>query len=221
MENKQCFFTSTVGRKYIMAFSAIVWLTFVMAHMAGNFLLFVSRQAYNSYSHLLVSGKLIYAMEGIFLLALVIHGLLALWLTYDNMKAKPQGYAVQPQGAKAPTLASQTMAIQGPIILVFIIMHLIQFKFGPVYQDPENPAMRDVYRVVVESFHQPMFMAWYVVAVIILFFHLSHGVTSIFQSLGIRKEAYIKGIEVFSLAYAIIVGGGFIVQPIFVYFFVK
>ncbi len=216
------FLSTSVGRKYMVATTAIVWVLFAFAHMAGNFLLFVGERAYNTYSHLLTSGNSIYVIEAVLLGTLLIHGLIAIHLVAANKMARPTGYAQTPQGTKAPSFASQTMHIQGPIILIFIILHLAQFKFGTVYTvQYDGVEMRDIYRLVVETFRQPQFMGLYVFATVALFYHLSHGMESVVQSLGIRTEVYAGLVRKLSLIYAIVVGGGFLVQPIYVYFFAR
>jgi succinate dehydrogenase / fumarate reductase cytochrome b subunit len=114
------------------------------------------------------------------------------------------------------------MAWQGSIILVFIITHISTFKYGTYYETTVNGVvMRDLYRLIVEIFKQPGFVMWYLVALVLLGFHLSHGVWSSFQSLGIKNDHFAPWIRKFSIAYAVIVAAGFLVQPIYVYFLAK
>jgi succinate dehydrogenase / fumarate reductase cytochrome b subunit len=123
-----------------------------------------------------------------------------------------------PSGAKGVSLASQTMAIQGTLILVFVITHLIGFKFGAYYETTVNGVvMRDLHRLVVEVFSNPVAVAWYVIALILLGMHLSHGFGSIFQSLGLRTRSNAEKLNKLSWAYAVIVAGGFLSQPIYVF----
>ncbi|AZZ35268.1 cytochrome B subunit [Bdellovibrio sp. qaytius] len=213
------FLKSTVGRKYIMGISGLVWMGFVLTHMAGNMLILVSPDLYNAYGHAIVSNKLVlYGAESVLVLALIVHVTTAISLTIENRKAKGTRYAVNPNGDKGPTLASQTMGLQGSLVLAFIITHLATFKYGKEYETVVNGVpMRDLHRLVVELFQQPGYVLWYVVALIVLMFHLSHGAHSIFQSFGFLERKMVKGVRKFAWAYAIIVAAGFLSQPLYVY----
>lgn len=213
------FVKSTVGRKYIMGITGLVWMGFVISHMAGNMLILVSPDLYNAYGHAIVSNKpLLYGAEIVLVLALIVHVMTAISLTIENRKAKGSSYAVNPNGDKGPTLASQTMGIQGSIILAFVILHLATFKYGTHYDTTVNGVqMRDLHRLVVEIFQQPGYVLWYVVALILLMFHLSHGASSIFQSFGFLERKMQKGLRKFAWTYAIIVVAGFLSQPAYVF----
>jgi succinate dehydrogenase / fumarate reductase cytochrome b subunit len=212
------FLGSTVGKKYLMGITGLIWAGFVLAHMAGNLLIFVSADAYNSYGHALTSGKLIFVAEAILILALITHVGLAISLTIGNRAAKGSRYAVAAGGAKKVSLASRTMAIQGSLVLVFIILHIITFKFGTYYETNINGVvMRDLARLMEEVFVQPGYVAWYVICLILLGFHLSHGVGSTFQSLGLMEGTYRATWKKLSYAYAVIVALGFISQPLYLF----
>lgn len=213
------FVKSTVGRKYIMGISGLVWLGFVLVHMAGNMLILVSADLYNAYGHALTSNKaILYGAESVLVLALIVHVSTAISLTIENRKAKGTRYAVSPNGEKGPTLASQTMGIQGSIVLAFIILHLATFKYGSHYETTVNGVqMRDIHRLVIEIFQQPGYVAWYVVSLILLMFHISHGAHSIFQSFGFLERKMISGVRKAAWAYAIIVVAGFLSQPVYVF----
>jgi succinate dehydrogenase / fumarate reductase, cytochrome b subunit len=214
------FFLSTIGKKYLMAISGIVWAGFVLTHMAGNMLILVSANAYNAYGHAIVSNRpLLYAVETALILSIITHVTMAILLTIENRQARPQGYAMIPNGVKGASLASRTMAIQGSLVLVFIILHIITFKYGTYYETTvDGVVMRDLHRLIVEVFHQPGYIAWYVLCLVLLGFHLSHGVGSIFQSLGLRGDNVAHKIKKLSLAYGFIVAAGFLSQPIYVFF---
>lgn len=215
------FLKSTIGKKYIMAVTGLVWAGFVLAHMLGNFLLFVSADAYNAYSHALTSGKLIYLAEAVLILSLIPHIITAVGLTLKNKSARERGYAVSAE-EKGASMISKTMHLQGMLILVFIILHLIGFKYGTVYETTvDGVVMRDIYKLVLETFKSPIYVVWYIVALVVLGMHLSHGIKSVFQSLGLLSRANQNIIKTISIAYAILVAGGFIIQPIYVFLFAK
>lgn len=220
--NAILFCTSTVGKKYLMGFSALVWSGFVMGHMAGNLLIFVGPDAFNSYGHAITSGGALYVIEALLLATLCLHVFLAINLTLQNRKARPKSYAQSATREKGASLASRTMAVHGSVILVFIILHLITFKYGTFYTTQVNGVeMRDLHRLMVEVFAQPGYVVWYLVALVLLGFHLRHGVSSIFQSFGLLHAAYQRPIKILGIIYGVIVTAGFISQPVYVYFFLK
>lgn len=214
------FFRSTIGKKYLMGLAGLIWAGFVLAHMAGNLLIFVSPEVYNLYSYALTSGKIIYVVEAILVLALIVHVYLAINLTLQNRSAKGSRYAVKATGNKKARFASTTMGIQGSVILAFIILHLATFKYGPHYETTVNGVvMRDLAKLFIEVFQNPGYVVWYVVALVLLGFHLSHGVGSVFQSFGWMNGRYQPLLRKISVIYAVVVAAGFISQPVYVYFF--
>ncbi len=209
------FLTSTVGKKYLMGLSGLIWTGFVFAHMAGNMLMFVSPDAYNTYGHNLVSGNIIYFIEGLLILALLTHVGLAVNLTLENRRARTSRYAVLGGKEKGSRWASRTMALHGTIILIFLVSHLITFKFGAYYETTvDGVVMRDLFRLMIEIFTQPIYFAWYAISLVLLGFHLSHGVGSVFQSFGLLHPSYQPLIKTISWVYASVVVLGFLSQPI-------
>jgi succinate dehydrogenase / fumarate reductase cytochrome b subunit len=215
------FLTSTIGKKYLMGLAGIIWAGFVFTHMAGNLLIFVSANAYNAYGHAITSGNIIYVAEIILVLALILHVYLATSLTLQNRAARASGgYAVSPKGQKKARFGSKTMGVQGTIILVFIILHLITFKYGPHYETTVNGVvMRDLFKLMTEVFQQPGYVFWYLICMVLLGIHLSHGVGSVFQSFGWMNGRFQPVLRKLSIAYAVVVALGFISQPIYVYLF--
>lgn len=223
------FLKSTTGRKYLMGATGLIWIGFVLSHMAGNMLILVSPELYNSYGHAIVSNKLIlYTAEIGLVLALIVHVVTAISLTRQNKSAKGSlatmkmgsRYAIAPSGEKKPPSASQYMGIQGSIVLAFVILHLITFKYGTYYETTVNGVvMRDLHRLVVETFHNVNYIAWYSVSLVLLMFHLSHGANSVFLSFGVLERKMQVNIKKLAWLYAVIVTGGFLSQPLYVFIF--
>ncbi len=213
------FLSSTIGKKYLMGLTGLVWAGFVFGHMAGNMTIFVSPDLYNQYGHAITSNKiLLYGAEAALLLSLIVHVILAVNLTRLNTKAKGNLAISTATGPKRTPLASQTMIIQGTILLAFIILHLITFKYGDYYETTVNGVkMRDLARLMTEVFTQPLALAWYIVSLLLLFAHLKHGFGSVFQSFGLLHPSYQAKIKAASWGYAIVVTAGFISQPLYVY----
>lgn len=214
------FWCTTIGKKYLMALSGLIWGGFVFGHMAGNMLMFYSADAYNAYGHALTSGMLIYVVEAALITTLAGHVLVGLMLTWQNWGARGSRYAASSKSAKAASLSSRTMIIQGSLILAFIVLHIGTFKFGTYYETTVNGVvMRDLHRLIVEVFQQPGYVIWYLVALVLLGVHLSHGMSSTVQSLGVLSHGNGRWIKTAGWIYAVVVAGGFISQPIYVYFF--
>lgn len=213
------FFKSTVGRKYLMGATGLVWLGFIFGHMAGNMLILVSPDAYNAYGHAIVSNKiLLYGTEIVVLSALIVHVLCAISLTLKNRSARDSAYAVEPHGQKGVEVGSRYMAVQGSAILAFIILHLITFKYGTHYNTTVNGvAMRDLHKLVLEVFQSPAYVIWYITCLLLLLFHVRHGFVSMFQSFGILERKMQKPLKAASWIYALIVAGGFLSQPLYVF----
>jgi succinate dehydrogenase / fumarate reductase cytochrome b subunit len=206
--------------KYMMGVSGLIWTGFVLVHMVGNFLLFAGADAYNSYSHFLTSGKMVYLIEGLLIFSLLSHVLMGVRLTLKNKASRPQRYAVEAECQKGASWASKTMVIHGPILLLFIVSHLRTFKFGTNYTtNVGGVEMRDIYKLVIEVFNQPLYVAGYLFCLILLGVHLSHGVSSVFQSFGFNHRAYEEKIKTLGLTYAVVVLLGFVSQPVYVFLF--
>lgn len=224
MQKRQCFcFTSSkIGKKYLVAITGLGLSLFVLGHMMGNLLIFVSPEAYNMYGHTLVSNPAIYAIEFGLVAIFFAHMALAMKLTRENWKARPVGYAVSSSGDKSTSFTTRSMWAQGILLLVFSVHHLITFKYGPFYEfDYNGETIRDLHRLVVEVFQSPLYVGWYIVCLLALGFHLSHGVSSAIQTLGVYHPRYFGKFKAIGYLYAILVAAGFIAQPLYVFLIYK
>jgi succinate dehydrogenase / fumarate reductase cytochrome b subunit len=213
------YISSSIGRKQLMGATGLIWSGFVLTHMLGNMLIFVGADAYNSYSHALVSNPLIYLAEAFLLLTILAHAVKGIQLTFENRSARQSKYAMPTNGKKAARFQSKFMIFHGSMVLVFIILHLITFKYGPHYTTTVGGVeMRDIYKLVIEVFHEPLYVAWYAVALIFVGLHLSHGFYSAFASLGLYHPRYTPILSKIGYVYAAVIAAGFLSQPIYVYF---
>lgn len=220
MTGKAHYFCSSIGRKQIVGLTGLGLSVFVLTHMLGNLLIFIGPQAYNEYSHSLISNPLIYIAEAGLLAIFLTHLGIAMSLVVKNKLARPQGYAVCASGEKATELVSKSMWIQGLVIFVFTVLHLITFKFGQHYVvDYGKGEIRDLYRLVYEVFHQPIYVGWYIIALITLGMHLSHGIKSAIQTWGVHHPKHQCLIKAVSFLYATLVAGGFLSQPLYIFLF--
>ncbi|RYZ65631.1 MAG: succinate dehydrogenase cytochrome b subunit [Proteobacteria bacterium] len=184
---------SSLGSKYIMALTGAGLFAFLVGHIAGNLLLFFGQDAMNAYALGLrnLPYGLLWIARGGLIVIVVSHIVIAYRLTYHNRRARPQRYAYE--ATLQASFASRTMPYTGTLVLIFILLHLAHFTFrwAGVEIDLVDPLGRDdVYTMVVRAFQNPIYSAGYVVAMFILAYHLSHGLSSMWQSLGLNHRKY-------------------------------
>jgi succinate dehydrogenase / fumarate reductase cytochrome b subunit len=219
------FFRSTVGLKILMALTGVVLFGYVVAHMLGNLQIFAGPEQINGYGHFLHSQPgLLWSVRLFLLASLVIHFWTGYSLWYRNKEARPIGYATDT--ATKASLASRTMAVSGTIVLFFIIFHVLHFTlhtFNPAFSTYEDPERHpDVYRMVVTGFSSPAIAWFYVISIGLLCLHLSHGLSSLFRSLGIMNGPWYPVQLWFARVFATLIFVGMTSIPLAVQFgFVK
>lgn len=208
---------SSIGRKTVMAVTGLAMIGFLVMHLAGNLLVFAGPDTFNAYSHKLISNPLVYVAEAGLLVFFVSHFLSGFSVTLANRAARPVGYVVKRRAGHTSnkSVASTTMIWSGLLLLVFVPLHLWVFKFGPWYETTSPAPMRDLYRLVIEVFRNPVHAAWYVVAMFVIAFHLWHGFPSAFETLGVGYRPSIRWV---GRVLAVALMGGFALIPIAVYF---
>ncbi len=214
MPKFKAWITSSVGKKQIVGLTGLGIAFFTLMHMSGNLLMFVSARAYNLYGHALTSGPAFPIIELGLLSAFLIHIGFAIHLAMLNRQARPVGYSGRGSGPKQASFASRSMALTGLLVLAFLVLHICTFKYGPYYSIVyDGTEVRDLYRLIAEKFHEPLYVSWYVFSLLVLGVHLSHGVSSLFQSLGLAS-ARNPALRQISWAFALVVAGGFLIQPL-------
>lgn len=187
------FAKSSIGAKVVMAFSGMIVLGFVLGHMLGNLQLFLGQEALNSYAHMLQSTPLLlWGTRIVVGVAILAHIASAVRLTLMNREARPNRY--EKKAYVRASLSSRTMMLSALVLFAFIIYHLLHFTLGVTHPDHKalvDAAGRpDVYSMVILGFQQPIVAISYVVAMVLLGLHLSHGASSMFQSLGLHHDKY-------------------------------
>jgi succinate dehydrogenase / fumarate reductase cytochrome b subunit len=212
-------FSSSVGTKLLMGLTGVALFVYMLVHLAGNALIFAGRETFNEYSHVLISNPLILPIELGLLVIFVIHVYKALRMWSNNNAARPIGYLKkEPAGhTSRKSVASSTMIWSGLFILVFVVVHVQQFKFGTWYLVTDS-TVRDLYRTEVEVFANPFWVAVYVVATLLVGLHLRHGISSAFQSLGLDHPLYTRRLTAFGILFAILIGVGLAMIPVWIYF---
>lgn len=206
------FLASTIGQKVVMAVTGAILFGFVLGHLAGNLLLYQGPDAINAYGRELrefLHGAALPVVRISLLLAVVLHIWAAWSLTVKNARARPHGYKrLEPQ---ASTYASRTMRWSGVIILVFVVYHLMHFTLGNAHP---SFVEGDVYHNVVAGFRVWPVALFYVFAMVLLGFHLNHGVWSMFHTLGVSHPGRRKALRLGAAAFSVLVVLGNISFPL-------
>ena len=199
-------YRSSVGKKSIMAASGLLLTLFICTHLLGNSISFLGREAFNSFAERLHSlGVLIYFFELGLLTLFLIHILTGVILYLENLGARPSRYSVDTsEGGRS--WGSRTMPYTGVIILVFIIVHLMNFHFTD-----KSVLIADLVRELLSS---PGLAFFYIFSLVALALHLSHGFWSLFQSIGFNHEKYNQLLLKGALAFSILVGIVFTLIPV-------
>ncbi|HYL75303.1 MAG TPA: succinate dehydrogenase cytochrome b subunit [Bryobacteraceae bacterium] len=210
LAGRQRFYTSTVGKKAVMAASGAILFLFVIGHLIGNLQIYEGPEKLNHYAVLLRSlPALLWTVRATLLLMVILHIWSSVQLGLRNIEARPTGYVKKkPTGS---SYASRTMYWSGPIVLAFVIYHLLDFTFGNL-----NPHFQEgnVYANVVASFQVIPVSAFYIFAMLLLCMHLYHGLWSMFQSLGLNHPRYTPILRRAAAAVAILIAVGNISIPI-------
>ncbi len=204
------FYQTTIGKKVIVAVTGVILFGFVVVHLAGNLLIFAGPERLNAYAAFLRSRPLLaWAARLTLLAAVVLHVTASIQLALLNRAARPVGYGRRSN--LQATYASRTMIWSGPILLAFVIYHLLHFTFGSVH-----PAFQEfeVYHNVVTGFRSIPVAAAYIIAMILLGLHLRHGMWSMLQSVGFGDARYTPGLRRFAAAAATFIVIGNISIPL-------
>ena len=212
--------SSTIGRKYAMALSAMFLLIFLVMHLSVNMLSVFSEDAFNSASYFMGYNPAVqFLMQPILVFAVMFHFIMGFVLEMKNNKARPVKYAVN-NGAANSTWFSRNMIISGLVILAFLGLHMYDFwlhemnyKYVPGEGDPND--MTRFWHELHAKFANPLRVAFYVVSFVLLGLHLAHGFQSSFQSVGARHPKYTPVIKALGNWYSILIPAGFIFIAVF------
>jgi succinate dehydrogenase / fumarate reductase cytochrome b subunit len=193
-----------------MALTGLVLIGFVFGHLLGNLLMFKGPVALNEYAKWLHDHPgLVWAARTVLLISVFAHIWAGIKLSLENKASRDGGPAVD--ATRRATLGSRTMPYSGVVILGFIVFHLLHFTFKSVAVTPQADS---VYAMVVAGFAQPAISIFYIVSMLLLCLHLGHGVSSVFQTLGLRNERWRGRLDALAQAYAWFIALGFISIPL-------
>ncbi len=208
---------SSIGKKYVMAITGLIWFGYLILHLWGNLKIYAGSDILNSYAGwlrivgdpLFGYGQVLWLVRIVLIPAFVIHIWAAVQLTSRDMASRPRRYSVRKN--LESTIASRTMIWGGLFILLFVVYHLLDFTFGTV-----NPSYQEgnIYHNVVASFRLWPVVVFYVLAMLAVGLHLFHGIWSLFQTLGwntVRTNRLIRNSATFA---ALLLTAGNISIPI-------
>lgn len=219
------YWSSSIGKKLIVALTGIVLVLFLAGHLIGNLVVFMGPEPFNAYAyflHHMLHGAGIWIFRAVMLVMIIAHIVATIALTRQNRAArKSYEHSATIQASRS----SRTMILSGLTILAFVVYHLLHFtvRAGNEYNNPElyrfmldGKEVHNAWKMVIDGFSPS---AWYVslfyiVAMTLLCSHLMHGVGSIFQTLGFRSKKAASLIKQISIGYALFIWIGFISIPI-------
>lgn len=222
--------TSSIGKKIVVALTGLFLTMFLVVHLIGNLQLLKADggEAFNFYSKFMGHNPLIQIISKVNFAFILAHAGWGIYLAFKNRAARPVRYAANKPSANSKW-ASRNMAVLGTIILAFIAVHLAKFwynfKFGTVpeitYTDPVTgvvSTIKNYYAEVQYGFSNPYIVVFYVISMLVIAFHLSHGIQSAFQTLGLNNKEVAPTLKKigYVLAYGICLL--FAIIPVFMYF---
>lgn len=215
------FFKSTVGLKVVMGVTGLLLAAFVLVHMLGNLQVFLGENAINAYGALLhASHEVLWGFRIGLLVVVVLHIASAIELAKRNRAARPRGYDVT--NPNKASFASRYMMVSGLIVLAFIIFHILHFttwtifpEYADMIQHGEPYGERhNIFEMMVSGFSIPWVVGIYVVGMALVSIHLSHGVASLFRSIGLMNNIWRPVEERLSMIYAIVIFCGMTIIPL-------
>ncbi|MFN3272749.1 MAG: succinate dehydrogenase cytochrome b subunit [Cloacibacterium caeni] len=209
---------STIGRKFLMALSAMFLLVFLLIHLSVNLLSIFSEDAFNTASHFMGYNPLIqFVMQPVLIAGVIFHFVMGFVLEMKNKNARPVKYAVVNNSGNS-SWSSRNMIISGAVILAFLGLHMYDFWMHEMnYKYVEALSINETR--YWEELHAKFADLWrvifYAVSFVLLGLHLSHGFQSSFQSIGARHPKYLKCVNTLGTWYSILIPLGFIVVAVF------
>ena len=219
--------SSSIGKKLITSITGLALVGFVITHLAGNLLLIEpTGHAFNAYAYKLETfGALLWAAEIGLIVFFLVHIVNGFRLKKNHLDARPIGYRTYASkgGPTKQNLSSRSMIISGTVLMVFVVLHVWHFKFGPGIEagyaiQLEGHEVRDLHRFVVEAFSSVWIVALYVGAVIFLGLHLKHGIWSGVQSLGALNSRTSPVVYTVGAILGVLLAIGFLFLPLYIHF---
>ena len=220
--NLTTIFKSSIGKKIVMGLTGLFLISFLLVHCGINACIFLNDngETFNKAAHFMGTNLFIRTAEIGLFLGLLIHIIQGLVLTYENNKKRPIKYAVN-AGNQNSKWYSRSMGLLGTLLLIFLIIHMGDFwthSRVPGLVEYDGVVYHDLYAKMVEEFKEVFVVIFYVISMFSLGFHLLHGFSSAFQSLGINHSKYNPMIKSVGFGFSIIIPLLFALMPLSIYF---
>lgn len=212
------YWNSSVGKKLVVAVTGLAMVLFLAGHLTGNLLIYAGKEAFDEYAEFLHTaghGALIWVARIGLLVVVVLHVWATILLTRENKAARKEEYAYKStiQASKS----SRIMIWSGLTVLAFIVFHILHFTVRTNSHLAEI-AKESPYKMVIAGFSggflQVLVVLFYILSMTLLCSHISHGVASMFQTLGFRSKKAAGLIQRISLGYAAVIWVGFVSIPV-------
>jgi succinate dehydrogenase / fumarate reductase, cytochrome b subunit len=206
------FLMSSVGRKLVMGLSGLFLCSFLVVHLYINLFLFASDAGatFESYSTFMSTYPLIRPVEWVLFAGFIIHLILGVVLWLANRRARPDRYTVN-RASEVSALSSRVMFWTGLFVFCFLAIHINTFFIQSRFVDHSVP----MFERVAKAFKDPLYVAFYVVALGFLGYHLKHGFQSAFQTFGLRGSKYEKLIDVVAVVFWLLFPLAFAAMPLY------
>lgn len=217
------YWSSSIGKKLVVALTGAFLVIFLAGHLAGNMLIFAGPDAFNEYAYLLhnmLHGAGVWVARIVLLGAFVLHIFATICLTRQNRAARKQ---YEHNATIQASRSSRMMILSGLTIIVFVVYHILHFtaRIGNEYNNPElytylldGQEVHNAWKMVIDGFSVWYVALFYIIAMVLLASHLTHGIQSIFQTLGWRSKKSAGLIDLFAKGYTAVIFIGFISIPV-------
>jgi succinate dehydrogenase / fumarate reductase cytochrome b subunit len=216
MNSILAFYYSSIGKKVLMSLTGLFLIVFLVEHLIGNLLLFAndSGKMYEAYGDFLVSNPVIRFIEIFLFLGVIVHAILGVILWIKNRKTRPVKYKYFRLKDNSP-LASRTTIWTGIVIGIFLYIHLKSFFIPSRFTSQKVSS----YELVMHAFSNPWYDLFYLIALLVLGYHLRHGFQSAFQTLGLRNKTYAPFLDMLAFIFWFLIPVGFAAIPVYFFFY--
>jgi len=210
-------FSSSVGMKILIGVTGLALFAYLIIHIAGNLMVFFGPAVFNKYAYTLEGNPLLPVIEIGLLLVFLTHIYKTITMFMANQQARPVRYAKKrfagPPSRK--TIASSTMIFSGLWLVLFLVIHVKAFRYGVEHEWPAGG--RDLYRLEMENFSNPLMVVFYVLSMFVVGSHLWHGIASGFQSIGADHERWTPRLVQAGKVIAVLIAAGFMFIAVWAY----
>lgn len=224
--SKSVLLQSSIAKKYWMALTGLFLCLFLVGHLLGNLQLLLpvseASDSFNLYAKFMTTNPVVKILSYITYFSILFHIVDGILITIQNKKARPVAYAFNKPSANS-SWTSRNMGLLGTVLLFFLIVHMRSFWYEMHFGEMpitliDGQEFKDLYLITTQAFEQLWYVIFYVVCMVAVAFHLSHGFSSAFQTLGANHPKYNQLVKKIGFAFGIIIPAAFAIIPLAIYF---